>query len=130
MAFKDIFKRKEGGTILGNTFRGIVKNASGGLLGNGALMLKPGQTAADNNKKAAQAAGAAAVAFNTTAGGSAGTSPAPGTIGSEVKKGAIIQYIKQYWYFLLVLPVLVWVGSYLFKGNMKRVSRSRRYKYR
>jgi hypothetical protein len=33
--FKKLFKRKKGGTFLGNLFRGVVNKASGGLLGNG-----------------------------------------------------------------------------------------------
>jgi hypothetical protein len=36
-----LFKRKPGGTPLGNTFRAITHKISGGILGNGLLMKKP-----------------------------------------------------------------------------------------
>lgn len=48
--FKNVFKRKEGGTFLGNMVRGVARQYSGGLLGNGMMMLKPGQSAKSNNE--------------------------------------------------------------------------------
>lgn len=34
-----LFKRKPGGTLIGNLLRGVAKNATGGALGNGAMMI-------------------------------------------------------------------------------------------
>jgi len=39
-----VFKRKEGGTVVGNLLRTAANSASKGILGNGVMMLKPGQT--------------------------------------------------------------------------------------
>lgn len=39
MALKDLFKRKPGGTFVGNLLRGAANKASGGVLGNGAMMI-------------------------------------------------------------------------------------------
>lgn len=43
MSLKKLFKRKPGGTVLGNLVRGAVKTATGGILGNGALMISKEQ---------------------------------------------------------------------------------------
>jgi len=59
-----IFKRKEGGTALGNTLRGILNKATGGVLGNGLLMKKSGTTqqqTVDDLKSIAAAAADAAI---------------------------------------------------------------------
>lgn len=37
--FKNLFKRKPGGTFFGNLLRGVANKATGGLLGNGAMMI-------------------------------------------------------------------------------------------
>ncbi|ASQ41220.1 structural protein [Flavobacterium phage FLiP] len=37
---KKVFKRKEGGTFLGNIIRGVASNYTGGILGSGAQMKK------------------------------------------------------------------------------------------
>lgn len=118
MAFKDIFKRKEGGTLLGNMVRGVVNNASGGLLGNGALMLKPGQTVAANNTAAAKAVGASAVTFNAVAGTSSGAAPASGSFGASVKSGAVLQWIKEHWY-IVALPVVGVLAWFIVRKNKK-----------
>jgi hypothetical protein len=39
MAFKDVFKRKPSGTFVGNLIRKAVNQASGGVLGNGAMKI-------------------------------------------------------------------------------------------
>lgn len=41
-----LFKRKPGGTVFGNILRGVVRTATGGLLGNGMLMLPAGSAGA------------------------------------------------------------------------------------
>lgn len=57
--FRDIFKRKPGGTPLGNTIRGVLNKASGGILGNGLFKLEEGQTMDDRVARDAQLAGVA-----------------------------------------------------------------------
>jgi hypothetical protein len=51
MAFKDLFKRKPGGTKVGNLFRGIANKASGGVLGNGLLKVDENGNGLFYNKK-------------------------------------------------------------------------------
>lgn len=65
-AFKDLFKRKEGGTVVGNLLRGALNNVSGGLLGNGVFMLKDGQTEEQNQKQIEQAVINGIIAANAT----------------------------------------------------------------
>lgn len=48
MSLKKLFKRKPGGTVLGNLVRGAVRTATGGILGNGALMISKEQYDAKN----------------------------------------------------------------------------------
>lgn len=50
--FKNIFKKKPGGTFVGNLIRGVANKYSFGLLGNGAMMLKEGETAQNNDSAA------------------------------------------------------------------------------
>ncbi len=38
--FKNIFKKKKGGTLFGNLIRGVANKASGGVLGNGEQLAK------------------------------------------------------------------------------------------
>lgn len=38
--FKNLFKKKKGGTLLGNLVRGVANKASGGILGNGVQLAK------------------------------------------------------------------------------------------
>lgn len=39
--FKNIFKKKEGGTLVGNLVRKVANSASSGVLGNGLAMIGP-----------------------------------------------------------------------------------------
>jgi len=65
-AFSDLFKRKVGGTVVGNMLRGVVSNFSGGLLGNGLFMLKDGQTVDQNNQSAQHSITNGIIASNIT----------------------------------------------------------------
>lgn len=38
--FKNLFKRKKGGTLVGNLIRGVANSATGGILGNGSMLIK------------------------------------------------------------------------------------------
>ena len=44
-----ILKRKVGGTVVGNMARAVLSQATGGILGQGQLMLKQDQTPEENN---------------------------------------------------------------------------------
>lgn len=48
---KNIFKRKVGGTFFGNLLRSVAHTATGGLLGNGAMMLHAGDVQNDQAQK-------------------------------------------------------------------------------
>ena len=105
MAFKDLFKRKVGGSVIGNLIRKGVNLASGGILGNGALKLQPGQTTQQNNLIALQGVGAAAAAFNQNTPTYSGAAVPDSPAATAIKKGVIMQYAKSYWYVVLI-PVL------------------------
>ena len=49
-----LFKRKPGGTFVGNLIRGAANKASGGLLGNGAMILKPNEAPVEANNRLLQ----------------------------------------------------------------------------
>lgn len=66
MKIKNLFKsattkitsaasRKEGGTFIGNALRVGANVATKGILGNGVMLLKPGQTPEENNQLAKEA---------------------------------------------------------------------------
>jgi len=42
--FKNLFKKKPGGTLVGNLLRGVANQATGGILGNGAARIEVGQS--------------------------------------------------------------------------------------
>lgn len=48
MSLKKLFKRKPGGTMVGNLLRAGVRTATGGILGNGALMISKEEYEAKN----------------------------------------------------------------------------------
>lgn len=54
-------KRKEGGTLVGNALRLGANAATKGILGNGVMMLKPGQSVEDANQYTKDALGNALV---------------------------------------------------------------------
>lgn len=110
MAFFDFLKRKEGGTVVGNILRGVVNNISGGLLGNGALMLKPGQSAQENNQAAIAAAAAGAQAFKDYKGEGGDNAD------DSIKLGAVKQWIKNNALYI----VAGLAGVYLLIKNLKK----------
>ena len=119
MALKDLFKRKPGGTVVGNLLRGAASATTGGLLGRGAMMLKEGETTEKSNAKLASKAGAAAMAFNN-----AGASTSGGTE-KNVKLGATIQWFKDKWYYVAGAIVVV-TGLFIFIKRSKGAKKFRR----
>lgn len=108
--FKDLFKRKPGGTFVGNLIRGVANKASYGLLGNGLFKLKEGESPDESNENAKDA----------IAQGVAYTNKVAGTDGAQ--KDVFFMYLKQYWYYVAV-PFGV-VVLYLMSRNK---SNRRRY---
>lgn len=109
MAF-NLFKRKEGGTNLGNFFRAVSKPlvntllpGAGQFVGNGALLLKKGQSKEQNNEQNKQAAVAAAAAFN-----------------SSNFMNDLVTKIKEYWYVVAGAAVAFYFMSRNNKPNYKR----------
>lgn len=98
MAFFDIFKRKPGGTGLGNTLRGITNRLTGGVLGNGLLMLKEGQTVKENNANALGALGVGLEAIKQAT--IVPTSPNNSPI-QNIQGGVIFQTIKNNLIYIL-----------------------------
>lgn len=82
---KDLFKRKPGGTFVGNLIRSGARTATGGILGNGAMMLKPGETPQESNSRLMQGAGSAVSNFTETAFVS---TPQTGTVREQLTRGA------------------------------------------
>jgi len=62
--FKQLFKRKPGGTVLGNLIRKGVNMSTGGLLGNGLFKLEEGETVENSNQRASDVLGGQAEALN------------------------------------------------------------------
>lgn len=60
MSLKNVFKRKVGGTVAGNLLRGVAKNYTGGLLGNGAMMLRENEAQSDYQDRVEELAAGAA----------------------------------------------------------------------
>lgn len=116
MAFKDLFKRKEGGTLVGNLLRATSNKFSGGLLGNGAMKLKPGESVQENNAKLAVKSGAAAVAFNDMKNTGDVTKPTS----ANVKLGATKEWLKKNWYYVLIPVVVVVVLVKLFTPKKRK----------
>lgn len=112
MALKDIFKRKPGGTFVGNLIRGAVQKYTGGALGNGALKISQDEydlkalTDADYQSKYGK----------TKTGVVLNNQPINKDILSveqqadkfseqsmdKLKKDSIIGYLKKYWYIALL----------------------------
>lgn len=95
MSFLKLFKRKEGGTMVGNLLRGVAHSINP-MLGNGAMKLRPGEKPADANARASKEFGA------TMAGAQAGNQLYRTTdnLMENAKKGA----------GKLLIPIIALVG--------------------
>lgn len=105
MAFKDLFKKKEGGTFVGNLIRGAANKATGGMLGNGVMLSK------NATEAIATGVGAGVAAANATA-----DKPKVDTSKMKWKEALALGYAKQYilqrWYYIaipvVILGIVVW----------------------
>lgn len=92
---KNAFKRKPGGTALGNTIRGVLKTASAGLLGNGALMISEEEYAKKNGTPYTPQPMSPITSLVID---SAANTPQGQALIAEQKKKAIIDMLTKYWY--------------------------------
>lgn len=91
----NLFKRKPGGTVVGNLLRTVASTVTGGILGNGAMMLKQEETPQEADARLLQGVGAGVVAAQQTALQPAITSP-DFTPAQNVAVGAGTQLWSQY----------------------------------
>lgn len=119
---KNIFKKKPGGTLLGNLVRGVSSAATGGILGSGANRIEVGQTQTN-----AQLAQAAAEAQNTTytnptiaglqAAAVTGVANTP-QIQAAAATG-IMEKMKQNWVALVAVVAALFFGYQHYSNNKK-----------
>ena len=102
--FSNIFKKKKGGTFAGNLIRGVVSNATGGILGNGSQLraweAEQEQKKFDNltdqiqslkqqNAQSAHSIGANAVMSAKQKAG----------LATEEEENKVLGFLKKYWYW-------------------------------
>lgn len=100
----NILQPKEGGTIVGNIFRGIAGHFSDGQLGQGQMKIKPGESPENYQKRLQKALGSALSGWQSTINTKAYTD-------DPLKEGYVIQLLKNYSPYLLILPIpiyLIW----------------------
>lgn len=90
--FARIFKRKPGGTMVGNLIRSVAKGYTGGLLGNGAMKLQEGETIEDANARLLSQGGSAAIAFNEAWGNP--YADGKKSWSENMESGAMYQFLK------------------------------------
>lgn len=97
--FSNLFKRKPGGTVVGNLLRTVGNAIAPGVLGTGAMMIKPDETPAQSDARLAQGLGAGVVAAVNQA-----NNPAPVYSGAstlqefaqQAQTGAVDQLWQKY----------------------------------
>jgi hypothetical protein len=106
--FKNIMKKKPGGTLVGNLVRGVANNLSGGVIGSGVNRLPTevsngANLTAQNQMKVLQ----------ETAGKGLADSPLINGFTNQVANNSTKQVLRKYWYILAIpvigIPVLVWL---------------------
>ena len=90
----NLFKKKPGGTLVGNILRGVASNATGGILGSGAGRIELGQT--QTNKELALAQGQVVPTVGQQALQIAGTAIASTPEGQAAIQKTIWQKYKPY----------------------------------
>ncbi len=114
-------KRKEGGTMVGNLLRVGASAATSGLLGNGVMMLKPGESVAENNEQVKQSV--IDGLYNGAAGAIAGNKLAGG---KKIDDPSVIGKLKKYglWigvgFLALIFGIVSFVKSKNKSKNKKR----------
>jgi hypothetical protein len=147
---KGLFKRKPGGTLVGNLLRGVAKGASGGILGNGGMMIsqfdadkrdlsdddfKKRYGYAKNDQRALDYATSIAMdiagsawhaglpneRFNASAGNTSTSTNNTEKAVNSVIKTSIGQFLKKWWWATL-LPFGIGITAviYFFKNKNKR----------
>lgn len=109
--FAKLLKGKPGGTMLGNMIRGVARQYSGGLLGNG-MMLRARENAATDDEYTADLAnraGAGIQAMND-ANPSLFNTNKPADMSGQIENGATFQWLKSK-FPLIALGLGVFVGA-------------------
>lgn len=104
--FKNIFKRKPGGTTAGNLLRGVANKLSKGKLGNGGMMLKPDETIKEANNRLSYQIGEASETFND----SQFNTPKnleDKTLLQSFEMGTMKNMLKTKWHIILIPVVLI-----------------------
>lgn len=109
-ALNNVFATKEGGTNFGNALRGAASALTGGLLGQGTMLRRPGETKEQFQARLLAQGGAAVQAFNT---------PVPNTGDmtnwkKNIELGAVTQWLRSNWY--LPAALLLGAGLLIFKA--------------
>lgn len=115
---KNIFKKKPGGTLVGNLLRVGVNKASGGIMGTGANML-PADSQASVNSAAADATAAIGQAYLQTPQGTA------------LAQSTVMSWLKANWILIVLGLSAVGMAVYTFIINPKKgykTSTNRGYK--
>lgn len=109
-------KRKPGGTLVGNFIRQFASNATHGALGQGAMMLREGETPKQANIRLVKGIGAGVIAASDAAAQS-DVLPANTTVLEAAKQGGIGQKLTQFLVpaVLIIGGILTAVGIYKLK---------------
>ena len=122
---KNIFKRKKGGTLVGNLLRGVSSAATGGILGSGAGLAaweakqdqkeleQYRQAQLDGRQMGANLVNNVAVPAMASANG--GNTPGGNKIGQSV----FFETLKQKWYYAVGAVLAIGGGAYWI-GNRKK----------
>ncbi len=130
--FSGIFKRKPGGTMFGNLLRGVAHQASGGVLGNGVMMISQEDAGKrDNagiqpnvNPYLQQATGAflhggATGLNNLNQTGTNASNTYGGTFASNAQAGGIKSVAMQYGKYLVIIAGVL-VFFFMLKKIIKK----------
>lgn len=107
-------EQKEGGTMLGNALRATAKGASYGILGNGVMMKKEGETSEDVWERTKESL---ATAVEGAGFGALATQNKEQAKGLLLQKFPWIKYLIIFGGFAIGLPLIIWVIRKLNKSN-------------
>lgn len=131
--FKNIFKKKKGGTFFGNLIRGVSSKATGGILGSGAELAKweaeQAQKEQDamlkqqiENTSAYKAGSAIGLTAKPYVDGALASPPV-----ENAKKAMILDWLKANW-LKIIVPIVLLTGLiiWLFRRKKKRNNKQKR----
>lgn len=122
--FKDLFKRKPGGTFLGNLLRSAAHTASGGMLGNGAMMLKSDESA--NSQSSTSSSPTPSFLMSQI---QAETVNQGGNMGAAIMNNSIMKFARQHIKLIGGLIGGVLFFTLIFLGFKKATSKKSKSRY-